>query len=185
MNGTPNLCTIEECPKPHVAKGLCSMHYNRLRKTGTTSARRTPTTAERFWAKVDKTSTCWLWTGHRAEYGHATFKLDGRNTSAYRYAWEQLRGPIPDSLVLDHICRIPWCVNPDHLEPVTNGENVLRGIGPGAVNKRKTHCKRGHEFAGDNLRITPAGYRNCRECERQKIKRQRAEGKRVGIRYVK
>lgn len=173
-------------PGTYLAKGLCRLHYSRLRKTGTTDQRCRPTELERFWSKVEKTPTCWIWHGVRMkDYGHALFAVNGVNTGAYRYSYELARGPIPDDKVIDHLCRVPWCVNPDHLEVVSSGTNVLRGIGPGAINKRKTHCKRGHEFAGDNLRITPQGYRNCRTCERDKIRRQRAEGKRQGIRYVR
>jgi hypothetical protein len=185
MNGTPNSCSVDACTRNHLAKGYCQLHYNRLRNTGTTDARVRPTTEELFWSKVSKTSTCWLWTAARGEEGHALFHVERKSIPAYRWSWEKLRGPIPEGLVLDHLCRVPWCVNPDHLEPVKNGTNVLRGIGPGAINKRKTHCIRGHEFAGENLRITPGGYRNCRACERQKIRDQRAAGKRQGIRYIK
>lgn len=170
----PKTCSVNGCEKKHLANSLCMTHYHRMRRTGTTDTRYMPSPAERFWPRVNKTSTCWLWTGSRGEYGHAVFKLGDNNVPAYRFAWEQLRGPIPEGKVLDHLCRVPWCVNPDHLQPVDNGENVLRGIGPGAINKRKTHCKRGHEFAGANLRIAPDGSRVCRDCERQKVKRRRA-----------
>lgn len=173
----PASCTVAACNNTHLAKGLCSKHYSRVRRTGMTGVRRRPTPSERFWPRVNKTSTCWLWLGATGDYGHAIFKLGKNNVPAYRFAWEQLRGPIPEGKVLDHLCRVPQCVNPDHLEPVGNGENVLRGIGPGAINKRKTHCKRGHAFAGDNLRIAPDGSRVCRECERAKLRRRRAAQK--------
>lgn len=183
----PKICSVDDCDRALLAKSLCQLHYTRLRNTGTTDARKRPTELERFWSKVEKTSTCWIWHGARMKtYGHALFKPDGQNNvGAYRYSYELHRGPIAEDLVVDHLCRVPWCVNPDHLELVSSGTNVLRGIGPGAINKRKTHCIRGHEFAGDNLRITPQGGRICRECERAKIRKQRAEGKRRGIRYIR
>ncbi len=79
----------------------------------------------------------------------------------------QLVGPIPDGLYVDHLCRTPACINPAHMELVTNGENVLRGVCPAALNARKTHCKRGHPLDGANLRILVSGGRNCRECNRE------------------
>ena len=85
----------------------------------------------RFWAKVDKTETCWLWTGGQSA-GYGRFGFKGRpNLGAHRFAYELLVGPIPPGLDLDHLCRVRNCVNPDHLEPVTRRENLLlRGGGP-------------------------------------------------------
>lgn len=73
-------------------------------------------------------------------------------------------GPVPDGLVLDHLCRNRACINPWHLEPTTQGENVYRGASLWAENKRKTHCKRGHPFAGYNLFTRHDGRRVCRAC---------------------
>jgi hypothetical protein len=157
MNGTPKTCTVEGCDAASRAKGMCQKHYTRQRKTGTTDPRPTLTVEQRFWSKVNKTSTCWLWTGTLAE-GYGSFYAVNSNMPAHRFAWEELRGEIPEGLVLDHVCRVHRCVNPAHLEPVTNGENVLRGIGPAAINKRKTHCQNGHV-------LTPRkGYPRQREC---------------------
>ena len=127
---------------------------------------------QRFWAKVEKTPTCWLWTGKRYEYGHPQFKIDGSNVMVYRFSWELHRGPIPNGKVLDHLCRVPWCVNPDHLEPVANGTNVLRGIGPGAINKRKTHCTKGHVLVP---RPSKPEYRICLECKADYQRKRRAD----------
>ncbi len=87
--------------------------------------------AERFWAKVDKTGDCWEWLGTKtcAGYGIVTFVRDGRKTTstAHRWAYEALVGPIPDGLTLDHVvCANTSCVNPAHLEPVTRAENTRR-----------------------------------------------------------
>lgn len=88
--------------------------------------------ANRFWSKVDAAGDCWLWTGAASgrpgrEYGQAYWR--GGMTAAHRVAWELLVGPIPDGLTLDHRCLTPRCINPDHLEPVTQRENILRGHG--------------------------------------------------------
>ena len=84
----------------------------------------------------------------------------------HRWAWEDANSPIPVSLVIDHLCRIHNCVRPSHLEPVTNSENLLRGNGWAAKNSRKTHCPKSHLLSGKNLRVTKAGTRRCRECDR-------------------
>lgn len=83
--------------------------------------------AERFWAKVHKTDSCWLWTASLT-FGYGSF-WDGKGqVRAHRFAYELLVDPIPEGLQLDHLCRIRHCVNPDHLEAVTNAENVQRGV---------------------------------------------------------
>lgn len=102
---------------------------------------------------------CIVWTGalSTAQYGRA--RVDGRMQQAHRVAYEDVIGPIPDGLVIDHLCRNTRCVNPLHMEPVTIAENVRRGYEA----KNQTHCKRGHDL--NNARIGKQGNRHCRECE--------------------
>lgn len=136
----------------------------------------------RFMARVEQiTETgCWIWTGEvissRLPYGR--FWLDGRRVLAHRIAYEHFKGPIPGGLVLDHLCRVPSCVNPDHLEVVTQRENTIRGTSMVASNVKKTHCKNGHELSGDNLRLetTRHGHRGrvCRTCVRDNMARFKA-----------
>ncbi|MCG7285380.1 HNH endonuclease [Cellulomonas sp. ACRRI] len=133
-----------------------------------------------FWANVDRTPTCWLWTGYITNYGYGAFAPKrGVTKRAHRVAWEATNGPIPDGLVLDHVCRVRHCVRPDHLEPVTDGENTRRGIGPSALNSRKTKCSKGHPFTPENTRVVGDGRRSCWTCTRSKwaaiLARQRAE----------
>lgn len=125
-------------------------------------------TDEKFWSKVEKTDTCWLWTGPRLPNGYGRLWLNGRLRTVHRLAWELARGPIPDGLVIDHACRVRNCVNPDHMEVVTGGDNTRRGIGPTAINARKTHCIRGHEFTPENTYWPAKGGRICRACARQR-----------------
>lgn len=126
----------------------------------------------RFWHRVNLTDSCWLWTGHAAgSYGR--IRVDGVRVQAHRYAYAVIAGrSIPDGLQLDHLCRNRLCVNPDHLEPVTNRENCLRGISRPALQARQTECIHGHPLAGDNLRIR-RGMRECVTCRRDEGVRRR------------
>lgn len=125
--------------------------------------KRTP--AERFFAKVQKTDTCWLWTGAAQPLGYGRFKQESyKAVGAHRWSYEYHVGPIPEGLTIDHLCRVPACVNPSHLEPVTLAENVRRI-------PRSTHCPSGHEYTPENTGISSwaaKGWsgRNCRECDR-------------------
>lgn len=135
----------------------------------------------RFWKFVQKTEKCWLWTAHKIPSGYGVFNIrppDGRwpygHIGAHRFSYELVHGPIPKGFTLDHLCRNPGCVNPEHLEAVTSRENTIRGEGPSAVNHRKTHCLRGHEF---NRIDKKTGQRICRTCKNITRRRLRAEGK--------
>lgn len=81
---------------------------------------------ERFWEKVEKTESCWNWLASKGKGGYGLFKVDNNMVLAHRYAYTQLKGPIPEGYTLDHRCVNPSCVNPSHLEAVTLQENILR-----------------------------------------------------------
>jgi hypothetical protein len=125
-------------------------------------------TPDRFAAKyeVDPGSGCWLWTASRMPNGYAQFRYSPtKNGYGHRYAYELHIGPIPEGATLDHLCRVRHCVNPAHLEVVTQRENVMRGQGEAAKNAKKTHCKNGHPLSGDNLYVSSDGrHRVCRTC---------------------
>jgi hypothetical protein len=120
-----------------------------------------------FWDRVEKTEGCWLWRGSSSDGHYGNFQRDGRLYLAHRYAYEDVVGPIPPGLELDHLCRTPACVRPDHLEPVTPKVNQHRGMSPSGINSRKTHCAQGHEFS---VQATGkrAGRRRCVECHRER-----------------
>jgi hypothetical protein len=107
-------------------------------------------------------TACWQWTGHICQEGYG--KAGG--AYAHRLFYLALRGPIPDGSVLDHLCRNRSCVNPAHLEPVSAGENVLRGLGRTVVAFHNATCTKGHPLSGPNLYLSPKGQRQCRVCRR-------------------
>lgn len=120
-----------------------------------------------FWQRVDKGATCWEWTGGKVGRGYGAAYVDGVQRPAHRVAYEELRGPVPDGLDLDHLCRNRACVNPDHLEPVSRRVNLLRS--PITLTARKAaqvECVNGHEFTPENTAINKNGTRRCRECVR-------------------
>lgn len=111
---------------------------------------------------------CWVVpvSNAKTHRGYRNVEVQGGRFRAHVVSYVAHRGQIPDGLVLDHLCRVRNCVNPAHLEPVTNRENILRGDSPSAQNARKTRCIRGHELSGENLYQKPDGNRQCRECQR-------------------
>ena len=121
----------------------------------------------RFWENVDKTAECWFWTAALDQDGYGKCRRDGVKR-AHRVAYEELVGPIPNGLSLDHLCRNRACVRPDHLEPVTNRENLMRGATFAALNAAKTHCPQGHEYTDENTCRKSNGSRICRTCSNRK-----------------
>jgi hypothetical protein len=119
------------------------------------------TPIEKVMSRVEMTPECWLWTGARNHYGYGIINIQKK---IHRVAYEHFLGPIPEALVIDHLCRVRHCVNPEHLEAVTFRENVLRGDSGPARNARKTHCDKGHPLTGDNLTIIEVGGRRSRRC---------------------
>lgn len=122
---------------------------------------------------TEPNSGCWFWSGYlfRSGYGGFYHYIDGvrKLVRAHRFSYECFIGKVPKDKELDHLCRMKSCVNPNHLQPVTHKENIRRGI---CASSKKTHCLKGHPYSGDNLYMTPAGFRDCRKCRRQ-----------AGIRY--
>lgn len=130
-------CVIDDCMnRPH-ARGMCNKHYLR-----------------------------WLWTACCTPAGYGQFGVAGRIVMAHRWLYEQLVGPIPDGMQLDHMCRVRPCVNPDHLEVVTQLENIMRGVSVGALLARRKECMRGHPYTTANSYVGPTGARSCRVCAR-------------------
>lgn len=129
---------------------------------------------ERFIEKVNKTETCWLWTSGFSLNGYGQFTIDYQTQLAHRIAYELFIGPIPNGLQIDHLCRVRYCVNPQHLEAVTCRENLMRGETHAARLARQTHCKNGHAFEGQNVAHDKDGWRRCRTCARNNTASYRA-----------
>lgn len=121
-----------------------------------------------FWSRVNKSATCWLWTGGADNHGYVAAWFNGKNIRAHRLSLTLSGIELIDGLVVDHLCRNRKCVNPAHLRQITLVENILCGEGPCANHLRQTHCKYGHKLSGDNLvRFTKAKRRTCKICKRK------------------
>jgi hypothetical protein len=117
---------------------------------------------------------CLIWQGAVSSSGYGSVWDGARTVSAHRAAYEAARGSVPYGLTLDHLCRKKLCINPEHLEPVTNAENLRRAA------SARTHCKQGHPLSGDNLRIAVRSrgvQRECIECARAGMRALRVRAK--------
>lgn len=141
-----------------------------------------PDLAARFWAKVvvGEADECWQWVGAVAPngygriYSHVTTKGKYFVAMAHRVAYELARAPIPNGHQIDHLCRNRACVNPAHLEPVSQRENLLRGATIPARRAAQTHCIHGHEFTPENTyRRKGDGVRQCKTCNRERKRTKR------------
>lgn len=117
-------------------------------------------------SKVDDDGKCWLWTGPVSPAGYGYLTHQGQSLRAHRFAYELVNGPVPDGLVLDHLCRVRRCVNPAHLEAVTQRVNLMRSPATRAARRLLSTCARGHEFDAANTYTRRNGTRLCRECAR-------------------
>jgi hypothetical protein len=115
---------------------------------------------------VEEEQGCWNWIGPIAD-GYGKLNWGGKSYGAHRWAYENLIRPVPEGLVLDHLCRNRACTNPAHLDVVTHKVNLARGMSPAAIVVRTNICKRGHELTEDNVYRQPnKPGRYCRACYR-------------------
>lgn len=171
-------CSIPDCDRSSRKRGWCQLHYSRwLRHGDPLFVKEIHGDDEaRLRSKIERTPDHWEWTGTIGSEGYGFFRTPAVQLLAHRVVWEWLVGPIPEGLTLDHIkeqCGLRSCVKvladdhgPAHLEPVTRGENTLRGDTITAANRAKTHCLRGHPFDAANTGRTKNGWRYCRACRR-------------------
>lgn len=156
-------CSVPGCSRERKARGWCLPHYKRWKRRGSVHD---ITPEETFFARVSEApGGCWLWD-RAMDSGYGQFSDGGRMSPAHRWSYEFLRAEVPAGLVLDHLCRTPLCVNPWHLEPVTQRVNLVRSSNFMAQRIDATHCQRGHPFDAANtyLRKDRPGRRQCRTC---------------------
>lgn len=130
----------------------------------------------------DRINGCWLWTGNKRN-GYGMFRYLGRMVSAHRFSFELIKIKIPPRLELDHLCRVTNCVNPDHLEPVTQYVNNMRSDSPAGRNARAVNCPQGHVFVEHGY-VNSNGRRECRLCKRE-YSREFMRQKRAGIKDIR
>lgn len=174
-------CSIDGCDKAHDARGWCKSHYARWREYGHPLAggrpRDEPPKVTDYFERGGD-DDCWPWLSIKDRHGYGRWRVRemGIDTGAHRAVYEHLVGPIPDGLVIDYLCRNRVCVNPRHMEPVTNAENVRRGNAGSKPGWRRAFCKRGHLLAGDNVAFNGTN-RLCRECRNANARRKYHEKK--------
>lgn len=117
---------------------------------------------ERFFSKLSVTNKCWLWKGFTRVDGYGSFSFNGKECRSHRVAFELFKGPIPEGLQIDHLCRVRHCVNPEHLEAVTLKENINRGI---RHKKSKIFCNQGHYLSEANVYYMQTRTKTGRHCK--------------------
>lgn len=172
-------CSIEGCDRTAKTRGMCASHYVRWWRANPDAPKRRmkPRPPLDYWHKVDFNGPggCWLWIGHITPNGYGQY---GRSF-AHRRIYQDVVRHIPDGLQLDHLCRVRHCVNPMHLEPVTQWENIARGNTQWAIVRRTGRCINGHDLTDPaNLHINPKNPRRtvCRGCDRDRYHRNKKAG---------
>lgn len=130
------------------------------------------TQLERFMEKVKKLDSCWIWMGSNNGVGYGEIRINNKKVYAHRWSVENLSDrKIPDGMQIDHLCRNPSCVNPDHLEIVTSAMNVRRGLVAGKHPERmKEYCSNGHLYSKYEYQRPDGKGRNCAECVRNRAR---------------
>jgi len=127
---TENICGVQACKRPGKKRGWCAMHYERWLRHGDPAYRKRLVMVgykaeDRFWARVQKTDSCWLWTGAIQDKGYGRFvDDDGNHVSAHRFSYKLHHGSIDSDLFALHSCDVPRCVNPEHLRLGTQRQNI-------------------------------------------------------------
>lgn len=133
----------------------------------------------RLFSKIEKSteyfyngSACWIWTAFKDDNGYGHCTVNGLGWVSHRILYHIFVETIPPELDCDHLCRRPFCVNPAHIEPVTNYVNTMRGENMTAINARKTHCPKGHDYALYTRKKKKG--RDCLICHRERERERKA-----------
>jgi hypothetical protein len=153
-------CLVAACESPAFSWLFCQSHYSKARRWGKTCRRED----ERFYDRCHEDERgCWVWpTTDQNGYG-TYFHSQGEHHLPHRWSYEFMRGTIPQGLVVDHLCRNRACVNPWHMETVTQGENVRRSFGD--------RCPNGHAYSPENTVTHARGHRECITCRQVRDRR--------------
>ena len=133
--------------------------------------------------RVNAETGCWEWVAYRHPDGYGQVRWAGHKQQSHRVVYQLLVGPILEE-TLDHLCRVRHCVNPAHLEQVSNRVNTLRGETIPALNAAKTHCPQGHQYNAENTYTDPHGQRYCRTCQCEYQRAYRARTKQAHLSLV-
>ncbi len=123
---------------------------------------------------VINSNGCWIWQKNINADGYGTVRVDHKSWLAHRYSYTAFVGPIPDGLVIDHLCRVRSCCNPDHMEPVSIRTNILRGKHPNIVLHNGNTCAKGHKIIDNNISVRSDGRIRCKMCINESARRRRA-----------
>lgn len=173
-------CVHKGCASEVKSRSRCNRHYKQDRDSG---ALKKITLEDRFWAKVDKTDDCWLWTSATRTDGYGIFGVRSKVKAAHRVSYELAHGTIPDGMFIDHICHVKLCVNPEHLRVATCRQNNEYKSGPNPNNKSSgirgvywnSHKKRWVARVIRDRKILYYGVFTDLEEAGQEVKRQRAK----------
>lgn len=182
-HSTIRMCEFPGCDKKHDAKGLCHSHYSQKWKGKNLKPlhekwRKRGTPPRVQYCEVpclvpELDGPCHEWIRFKTKDGYGRISVNGKDILVHRYVWEQVNGPIPEGLFVDHKCRNRACCNVNHLRVVTKKINAIENSdSPTAINAKKTHCKNGHEFNEKNTYRTKNG-RHCIVCQRNNVRRWR------------
>jgi hypothetical protein len=158
-------CVVAGCTAPLVARGWCQKHYKAWRRNGTPE----PLAPEELFFRhvTEAENGCWNYAPSNTKTGYAVFAINkGTNLAlAHRWSYEHFVADIPAGLVIDHLCNNRACVNPWHLEPVTQKVNCQRGVGSASS------CVNGHPYNPSNTEVHSRGHRQCRTCRQNRERR--------------
>lgn len=162
------ICAFPGCDRQYRCSGVCASHYRQLQRGKNLTPLRVGNYVPQILFDVD-VNGCHVYRGTKSAKGYGLVRFQRKQVFVHRYVWERENGrPIPEGMVIDHICRNHPCCNIEHLRLVTIRENVLENsVSLAAMNKAKTHCAHGHEFTTENTYVYEAtGERQCRECSK-------------------